>query len=698
LFANAVVLSGTSASAVGSTVGYGSEPSEPNHAGVSNPNEASAWYLWTAPTTGTVYLDTGVTDFADTDYDTTLAVYSGTTVDALTEIASNDNAFPGFPGPSFVAFPATIGTTYRIAVAGFDGAQGNFGLELDVVGPTPANDDFAHAINLDGDAAPAVRIQGTAFAGTTEPGEPDHADFVNDVSFFPSETVWYNWTAPTTGKAYAALGGPFLVAGLGVYTGTSIGALTEVGSGICEQGFVLIGGGGGPPAVAGFDSVAGTTYHIAVAQSVFDTTPFTLTLVNSAVPGAAMIGGTLYVVGGQTADTAKITAVGTADDGSTGVKVQGVFGGHQKTHTFTGPITAVEIYTTGANSRVEMTNGLSMSALAVLGPGRQFVSTGAGDDLVLLGSGDDTVSTAGGNDNVVLTSFPGNGNNTIDLGSGTNQSQTGNGNDTITAGNGDNFVDDFGGSNTVLLGNGNNHVEMDGGFFPGSTAGNNVIRTGSGGDSIAVVNGSNVIDSGAGNDFIQVGPFWIFIIGGDPIPVGDGTNVINSGPGDDFVSVLSTGPTFVSAGSGDDTILPGGFVFGFPGQYPDIVNGPMIVDGGSGNDVIAGGAGNDILLGGAGNDLLIGGKGADYLDGGAGHDILFDGTLTVNAKFTDSLRKILTDWNPADPASYAAIRNRITVTPDTASKDVLIGGGGTNWFWSNDSLDILMDKPNDVHN
>ena len=57
------------------------------------------------------------------DFDTLLAVYIGTSVDALTEVASDDDGGPGLT--SRVVFSATGGTTYRIAVDGYGGDEGN---------------------------------------------------------------------------------------------------------------------------------------------------------------------------------------------------------------------------------------------------------------------------------------------------------------------------------------------------------------------------------------------------------------------------------------------------------------------------------------------------------------------------------------------------------------------------------------------
>lgn len=53
--------------------------------------------------------------------------------------------------------------------------------------------------------------------------------------------------------------------------------------------------------------------------------------------------------------------------------------------------------------------------------------------------------------------------------------------------------------------------------------------------------------------------------------------------------------------------------------------GPMIVNGGDGNDTITTGSGNDSIFGGAGNDTITGGGGADHLEGGSGNDVYYAG-------------------------------------------------------------------------
>ncbi len=86
-----------------------SEAGEPQHGG--KPAGHSVWWSWTAPSTGTAVVSTDGSSF-----DTTLAVYRGDTLAALSLVAQNDNAKR--TNTSLVRFAAVAGETYRIAVDG----------------------------------------------------------------------------------------------------------------------------------------------------------------------------------------------------------------------------------------------------------------------------------------------------------------------------------------------------------------------------------------------------------------------------------------------------------------------------------------------------------------------------------------------------------------------------------------------------
>jgi hypothetical protein len=94
------------------------ELGEPNHAG--NIGGHSVWWKWTAPSSGMVTLTTQGSVF-----DTTLGVYVGSGVSALTTIASNDDVQDGIIQYSSVTFNATGGVPYYFAVDGFNANDGN---------------------------------------------------------------------------------------------------------------------------------------------------------------------------------------------------------------------------------------------------------------------------------------------------------------------------------------------------------------------------------------------------------------------------------------------------------------------------------------------------------------------------------------------------------------------------------------------
>ncbi len=119
-FASPEILSHTADLLDRSTVGASTESGEPEHA--DSPGGRSVWFSWTAPGAGTWRFDT-----AGSTFDTTLAVYTGTALGSLVVITNNDDA--RFDLTSAVFVTATAGTTYRIAVDGYDGDSGRLQLK-----------------------------------------------------------------------------------------------------------------------------------------------------------------------------------------------------------------------------------------------------------------------------------------------------------------------------------------------------------------------------------------------------------------------------------------------------------------------------------------------------------------------------------------------------------------------------------------
>jgi hypothetical protein len=118
-FAAAVSLAGQSGSVYAYNIDATKEAGEPAHAG--NSGGKSVWWTWTPPLTGPVILTT-----LGSDFDTLLAVYTGSNPASLSLTAENNNNPPG--STSAVSFTATAGTNYHIAVDGVAATWGTIKL------------------------------------------------------------------------------------------------------------------------------------------------------------------------------------------------------------------------------------------------------------------------------------------------------------------------------------------------------------------------------------------------------------------------------------------------------------------------------------------------------------------------------------------------------------------------------------------
>src|SRR5262249_50136848 len=125
-FANAQTITACTGSTTGTNFGPTKESGEPSH---DPPDSTSlspshtVWYQWQAPSSGSVTLTT-----AGSDFDTILAVYTGSTVNSLSQIVFNDDVQTGVIVTSTVTFVATAGINYKIAIDGWGGDQGTIKL------------------------------------------------------------------------------------------------------------------------------------------------------------------------------------------------------------------------------------------------------------------------------------------------------------------------------------------------------------------------------------------------------------------------------------------------------------------------------------------------------------------------------------------------------------------------------------------
>jgi hypothetical protein len=238
LFANRIPLSGSTLSVNGSNVDASKEPGEPIHGG--NPGGKSVWWSWIAPSSGAFTITTDGSGF-----DTVLGVYDGSSVSGLTYIAGDDDNGAGFA--SAVTFMTVAGTTYQIAVDGYNGASGSIQLNIVAPLPPPVNDPFASRISLSGLTSATT---GSNVSATKEAGEPNHAGNSG------GKSVWWTWTAPANGLMRVTTDGSAFDTLLAVYTGSSVSGLTLVASDDDS--------GEGFASAVTFAATAGTTYQIAV--------------------------------------------------------------------------------------------------------------------------------------------------------------------------------------------------------------------------------------------------------------------------------------------------------------------------------------------------------------------------------------------------------------------------------------------------
>jgi len=236
----------------GSTRFASKEPGEPSHAG--DPGGGSVWFTWTPTSSGPVSIST--CPYGEYGPDTLLAVYTGSSLDALTPVAANDDSPAACRDlGSGVEIEAVAGTTYRIAVDSKGGNDGNFALQLS---SRPDNDAFAAPQDL---STSCCGAGGTTTFATAEAGEPNHAGSGG------GHSVWFSWTPAGSGPAEITACGnqPGVDTVLGVYSGTAVNALSQVGanddlsgSPFNEQCNLAT------DSQVSFQATAGTTYRIAV--------------------------------------------------------------------------------------------------------------------------------------------------------------------------------------------------------------------------------------------------------------------------------------------------------------------------------------------------------------------------------------------------------------------------------------------------
>ena len=239
-FANAFVLAGSSGSTNSSNLGTTKEAGEPAHAG--NAGGKSVWFKWTATASGYWTFNT-----VGSGFDTLLAVYTGSTVSGLTAIASNDDA--NGTVTSQVSFNAAVGTVYRLAVDGYNGASGSIVLNWSstpsqplITSFTPTNGNVGASVTINGQnlgGALAVQFHGVNSTSFTNTSSSQVTAIVPaGASTGPISVLTSNGTAQST-SVFAVTGNPpandnfssrvAIVGAVKTVTGSNVSATKQTG-------------------------------------------------------------------------------------------------------------------------------------------------------------------------------------------------------------------------------------------------------------------------------------------------------------------------------------------------------------------------------------------------------------------------------------------------------------------------------------
>lgn len=152
---------------------------EPFHAGL--PPAATQWWSFTPDRTRTYNIRVSPGDF-----DSVMAIYTGSSLDGLSLVAQNNDAWSNDRG-SMVDLAANAGVTYHIASGSADPDETGTGVVfVRTATETPPNDLIAGAIPISGPRGLVVADMEGATQTPEELGRP-------------GTTIWYVWTAPRDG-------------------------------------------------------------------------------------------------------------------------------------------------------------------------------------------------------------------------------------------------------------------------------------------------------------------------------------------------------------------------------------------------------------------------------------------------------------------------------------------------------------------
>ncbi len=158
-FAHAQAITGNTGTIAGTNVGATGETGEPIHH-TSAGTTSSVWYKWTAAQNGGMAFDTNGSDF-----DTVMAVYTGSSLTGLTKLGENDDGGSG-GGASRVLISVSASTVYYVAIGSWGSSRGNLTLnwatDSTPMAPTLVTQPVGQSVAVGGNATFSVVASGTA--------------------------------------------------------------------------------------------------------------------------------------------------------------------------------------------------------------------------------------------------------------------------------------------------------------------------------------------------------------------------------------------------------------------------------------------------------------------------------------------------------------------------------------------------------
>ncbi|GEP44286.1 Calx-beta domain-containing protein [Brevifollis gellanilyticus] len=234
-FASAAVITGNTGTQAGTNVDATLETFEPSL------RYRSIWYSWTAPATGSVTFDT-----IGSGFDTMLGIYTGTAVNELTTLATDDGSGGG--SESLIILPVTSGTIYWIKIGSYALSHPGAPTMLRwTLVSQPANDNFAAAQALPGDTGTLTEEM---VAATLESGE----------TTLGNKSIWYIWTPASSGLATVDTIGSSNDTTLLIYQGTTLNSLASIVS--SDNGY----GVSGYESQVEFVVTSGSQYYVRVGS------------------------------------------------------------------------------------------------------------------------------------------------------------------------------------------------------------------------------------------------------------------------------------------------------------------------------------------------------------------------------------------------------------------------------------------------